>query len=248
VVHLDEATTLDTKGTARFRVLVSERHHALTIKYAPSLTLRGAARVVVTANNPDALGIRSVASIADLDAIAERILYLHIGPEAGEYLRSLGPEALREWVTAPDGTPGAIARHLAAEAPDTTPDGRWLVAGVRTVFHDSLVATIPEYAAALHAISVARADRAPRPRPVVTFPRGGAVGVDAVALRAGWPVWGDGSRAPTPVALAETLRALSIAEPSDGRFYVSARIVEVYARRINGTAPNSGASDPTPGE
>lgn len=228
IVWLDEGTALDARGTARFRTLVSERSHTLNEKYLPSITLSACLRVVITANNADALGIREIRSLADLDAIAERVLHVRGSQAATDYLRRTSTAG---WVTAPDGGPGLIAAHLAhlRAARPVAPGPRWVVAGVRSAFHDGLIWHVPEYAAVLGAILVGLAAR-PKPR----FARSGdTVEVAASVLHKEWASLCLEDRArPTHPQLVRTLSALSRTPGEAGVWRVDAAAVDAYARAI----------------
>src|SRR5690606_20552119 len=90
-------------------------------KYRPAATLLGAVRVIVSANNLDALHLDDVRTADDEEAIGERVLMISIprsSPRtslAGDYLESFGRRSRTlGWVSVPrTGEPGALTRHLA---------------------------------------------------------------------------------------------------------------------------------------
>ena len=115
VIFLDEGAAVDPWGSARFRSLVSEREHGIEDKGRPASTLRGCVRLVIAANNVDALRIREDLTRDDEAAIGVRILLIRIA--AGD--ASAGPGAFlranehANWVEDEQRRPGALVRHIA---------------------------------------------------------------------------------------------------------------------------------------
>lgn len=143
VLHLDEGA--GSGGGRRvaseaFRETVATRKHTIEYKKGAVVTLVSAVRGIVTANNNLALEAPDLASLADLHAIAERVLYVPWAPVAKAYLLGLAsrnPQPTEGWVTAPDGGPGKIAQHLAyvAQHRSVTPGVRWVVEGIPSSYH-----------------------------------------------------------------------------------------------------------------
>lgn len=241
IVHLDEGISLDAAGTARFRTLVAERRHVLNEKYLPALPFVGCPRVLITANNPDALAIRSIGSLADLDAIVERILHFRVDDAAGRAARAvLADGGTAGWVTRADGSPGDVPEHLAwlAATREVIPGARWVVAGHRTPWHDGLLWHVPLYAAVLGGV-VSGLTR--RPAPVFVRDADGHVPVAAATLHARWPelVLEDGRR-PTRHRVGEVLASLA-ADGGGGTWRVDGRIVEAYAATLGEVLPPAAA-------
>lgn len=216
IVFLDEGLTLDRDGTAAFRSLTGERTHEIDEKYQVPVTLLGCVRGIVAANNGRALGISEIDSLADLEAIADRVLHVRVSAAARAALRRWGP---------PPDAPARIAAHLAwlARERDVRPGSRWVVRGQRTAWHDGLLIAIPRYADALE---VVWAGLRARPTPAWTAGPDGSVGVSAAVVHAAWGRFGDPQRKPRLTALAQTLGALS----EDGR--VSARALGAWVRAV----------------
>lgn len=133
IVHLDERAPKLPNGSAGFRSLISESQRALTEKYRPAGTLVGCPRLVITANNGDALRLSEEdLTREDEDAIARRVLHIMVNESAAKFLASRGGRAYTaDWVTSPDGGPGRLVNHIAALAASrrVQPGGRFLVEG-----------------------------------------------------------------------------------------------------------------------
>lgn len=138
VVFADESLPTDgAQFSAVLRSLVGERSRPLLRKYQPAATLIGAVRLIIGANNADALRLREQLSRDDIDAIAERILHLDADPAAAGYLASCDTA---EWVARKGGGAGKIAEHLLhlRETREVERGSRFLVAGELTDFHADL--------------------------------------------------------------------------------------------------------------
>jgi hypothetical protein len=112
IVWLDERAPEDHhgRGTAAFRALIANRSHQYTEKYQASGTIQGCPRLVITANNDDALRFgREDLTRDDLEAIAIRILHLDVSAAAADYLATI---STRGWVD-DNGRPGIVCQHLA---------------------------------------------------------------------------------------------------------------------------------------
>jgi hypothetical protein len=226
IVLADEGYPLDVRGLAGFRSLVSERTHRLTEKYVPDLSLFGCVRVVIAANNPDALEIRDVKSVADLAALAERVMYLRVPDDSARGILEGydGPDLL-----------GEVAGHvewLRATRP-ISPDGRWLVVSRRSAWHDSLLYRVPLHAAILGTILVGLARRGgARSVDDFAYDDAGNVRVRVSALSSRWvrdcP---DEYRRPSLVALSSGLGAIG-APAGPGAWIVSGALLYAYGRSV----------------
>ena len=76
--------------SAIFRTVVTSSQRTIKRKHLPDATLEACFRLIVTANDDDALNLREQLTSESIDAIAERILYITSGTEASEYLRQIG--------------------------------------------------------------------------------------------------------------------------------------------------------------
>lgn len=143
IVFADESLSADgrTFSSVAFRKLIGSVERALSRKFLPPATLRGAVRLIIAANNEKALAIRESLTRDDIEAIAGRILHIHCDPKAGDYLRSLGgwERGTADWVRDGD-NPGKIAKHIAWLAANrgVKHGSRFLVEGKRTEFHTDL--------------------------------------------------------------------------------------------------------------
>ncbi len=91
--------------TTTLRSMLSTLSRTLKRKYRATSEVRGAVRLILAANNEFLLDNREVSSSQDLDAIAQRFLYVPVPQEATDYLNTL-PRAKKEyWATE------GIARH-----------------------------------------------------------------------------------------------------------------------------------------
>jgi hypothetical protein len=133
IVFLDEGAGKVEAGSAAFRTIISESQHRIEEKHRPTATLRGCVRLVIAANNSDALRIREDLNERDEAAIGQRILHVDVGSDAGEFLRVMGGRhgRLGDWLETPEGLPGRVPRHIAhlAATRRVTPGGRFLVEG-----------------------------------------------------------------------------------------------------------------------
>lgn len=159
VVLLDEGCRPPADGSASFRSLVGETRRPLTEKYRPAATLVGAVRLIIAANNMDALKLRESLTPEDEAAIGQRILFVRGGAEAAAYLRGLGGRLhTAAWVD-DCGRPGALPRHVAWLAANRTvvrgerflvegAAGAWLRnAGLRGGLVQEVLATVARVAA-----------------------------------------------------------------------------------------------------
>lgn len=125
--------------SAVFRTLVGNSVFNLRRMYAPPATLRGCLRLLVTANNNNALKIHEDLTPEDYQAIVDRIGYIQVGPQAKKYLESIGGrETTEKWV-AGDG----IAEHTLWLAKNrvVVRDARFLVKGWESTMHKHLQVT-----------------------------------------------------------------------------------------------------------
>jgi hypothetical protein len=104
--------------------------------YSPAATIKGCLRLLVTANNDNALKIEEDLTPDDYEAIVQRIGYIHSPSAAKLYLQSLGGRATTEaWVEG-DG----IAQHVLWLQKNRTvqPGKRFLVDGWESDLHKNL--------------------------------------------------------------------------------------------------------------
>jgi hypothetical protein len=141
IIWLDEGGK--AVNTARFRSLIGNSLHKIERKGMDPETLEGCLRLVVTANNDDALPMDDVRTIQDVQAVVERVRYIAVPSGEGgaaEYLeRGGGKEGMTKfWVTDEDGGPGALCRHIAwlgQQPPALAPGTRFKLHGEPTPWH-----------------------------------------------------------------------------------------------------------------
>jgi len=115
VVWIDETVEASRHVSGAFRSLITEGHRKIEQKYMPSARLEGCVRMVVTANNSEAIKLTGRHTKDDVDAIKQRIFHLTASEDAADYLRRIGGREYTEahaWVSHEDGAPGAICEHL----------------------------------------------------------------------------------------------------------------------------------------
>lgn len=116
IVWINEGIESSPHISAAFRDLITEGHRKIEQKYQPSSRIEGCVRVVICANNSEAIKLSGRHTRDDVDAIKQRIFHLPTDDVAANYLRALGGRAFTEgdgWVTRPDGSPGKICEHIA---------------------------------------------------------------------------------------------------------------------------------------
>jgi len=95
----------DEQVTTTIRSMVSVSQRTLKRKYQPTSELHGAIRLILAANNEFLLDTRDVSSTNDLEAIAQRFLYLNVPAEATNFMESLPYATKQRWLK------GGIAQH-----------------------------------------------------------------------------------------------------------------------------------------
>lgn len=124
-------------STAELRSFIQARTRTLTRKFRTPITLQGAIRLIITANNRNLFHTGEALTNNDIEAIRGRILYLDVGQASKDYLNSLNVVE-KEGFVLNDG----IAKHalwLRDHHEIREKDDRYLVAGVNSIFHDSLM-------------------------------------------------------------------------------------------------------------
>jgi hypothetical protein len=127
----DERIPKDMRGhvrTEELRSFISARSRTLRVKYSATGEVRAALRLIIAANNQTLLQAGANLTQHDIEAIAERLLYVEVSPAGSEYLTSL-PFERRERLVYGD----EIAAHALwlSETRAVERNGRFLVAGGR---------------------------------------------------------------------------------------------------------------------
>lgn len=227
VVFLDEQMTAsqDVRNpSAAFRSLVAETEHRLEPKGQPVMTLRGAMRVIIAANNADALPLIGAHTQADIEAVASRIRWFGIDPEAVDYLRDLGGrQYTARWLGGP-GRPGSFAEHVAwlRANRQVTRGRRFLVDGRMREYHE-LLAMTDERARVLAAACSALLKGTNAAKKAGVYVRDDGVAINASGLRSQWSLITGDKGAPGAALIPRALKALAgVHEAREGnkRVYV----------------------------
>ncbi len=101
--HADEAEIpKDVRGIERtgdLREFVQSTQRLVNEKFRRQVTLEGAARLQISANNENVFSLHADLTDNDLDAIAERFTHIRCNPMAAEYLESKGGrEGIESWI------------------------------------------------------------------------------------------------------------------------------------------------------
>ena len=75
--------------SGKLRELIGSKNHTLRRKYRPEASLYGSIRLIMLANTPHLLDLKGDHTKEDLDAIAERFLFVNCDKAASAYLESL---------------------------------------------------------------------------------------------------------------------------------------------------------------
>lgn len=138
LVFADEALPQRKGITADLRRLIGSTTRTLRRLYTPSAPLDGAIRVIIAGNNDRLLDTGEDLSANDLEAVAERFLYLPPGPTeaAAEYLREIGgPPVINAWIRKDKIAEHALWLQATRKVNET---GRFLVQGEAQEFHSAL--------------------------------------------------------------------------------------------------------------
>lgn len=202
-------------ASERFRNYVSGTRHAIEAKGKDVAELHGALRVVVAANGPDGLPFREALGQEGIEAIASRVIYCRV------------PGSGAEWRAAFRFESELSARRILAEGPahllwlrdnvgrpllDAPREGRFLVTGHRTAWHDRWALRQGLKPACLEVVATLIRRRAKTPTLLVRRDR--QLGQEVVRVAAGevfdaWADYKDVGR-PTRQKVADTLRQLSL--------------------------------------
>lgn len=194
--------------SANFRTLIGESTRQLRRKNIPSATLRGCPRLVILANNADALKLTENLGRDDLLAIAERILHIKHDTTPRDYIQFMGGRDFTAgWVLDEYGRPGAIARHAKylANTRQVKTGGRFLVEGEIADWHRDLMGNSGIQGATLAAL----AHFIDRAKPVEGIKiEGRYIFVNVPALRGLWGLL-MGDQPPREGTLAGALKTLA---------------------------------------
>ena len=211
IVHVDEFFQVFDGGegfSGAFRSLIGESVRQLRRKNMPSATLKGCPRLVIGANNGDALKLTENLTKNDLDAIASRVLHIKHDKSASQFLGFLGGrEHTANWVFNKDGTPGVFAQHVAylEQTREVEAGARFIVEGELSDWHRDLVGSSGLIGATLAAL--AHHLHRKQESPGIQIDQG-VVWVNVPTLRGIWSVL-TGNPAPNEGPLAKALKTLA---------------------------------------
>lgn len=232
------------RGSSIFREVVGTGSFRINRKHRPKVDLVGFPRVMITANNADALQIHEALGEADIEAIKRRIGFVDTDVAAREYLERLAAEKgvavqdmTQAWVAG-----GGIAQHVLwlHENRDVEIGDRFLVEGWESDLTRNLAISFG--AAPLMGKFLARTIRDKRNIRGVRYGEG-SIYVNLDYVRQSWgTIMGESSRVPDDTALMKALKVLSEGErtrlrPDEGserRYYWAidsskvAKIAEEY--------------------
>jgi len=122
--------------TTTLRSMLSTMSRTLKRKYRPTSEVRGAIRLILAANNEFLLDSKDVSSSQDLEAIAQRFLYVPVPQDAVGYLNGLSRQKKERWMRE------GIARHalwLSKNHEVKEPGKRFWVEGDVSLMHRLLM-------------------------------------------------------------------------------------------------------------
>lgn len=157
VAFLDEGVSMGTGMSALFRSFVAESEHKVEDKYVKTQTLKACLRLIVAANNANALRLEGVHSAEDADAITSRIFHVPVTLDPGKYLASIGGRRTTESWTRPGGAGPAHFKWLQEQkAKAVIPGTRFLIEPRKTRFHEDLLVNSPLQHRVIMAIAIAK--------------------------------------------------------------------------------------------
>lgn len=221
VLFLDEKSrAAKSKVSAIYRKISANREHTVRALYQPAVTVRGCYRIIIGANNENALPLHDAESRDDLKAVVKRVRFIRVPAAAEGYMEAIGGEkATFDWVRYPDGRPGKFAEHLVWLEQNRTvvPGSRFLVEGVPTTWHEDILSTTNERADVLSVVARAISSAGLGPNSCADKAAdiiGGLHGVwvDPVAVRKRWFALTNDPNVPGARNLATALRAVRTRE------------------------------------
>ena len=116
IIFADEAMPKYWKGnptTTKIRSIISQQSRTLSRKHKAPADLVGAVRLILTANNEHLLSSDGASTHLDLQAIAQRFLYIEVSKNAREFIEALPKAYCEDVILWGDGL-AKHALHLAA--------------------------------------------------------------------------------------------------------------------------------------
>lgn len=196
-------------ASAAFRKILGSSRFQVTRKGLGNAILKGCPRIIVTANNNDALSLREALTPKDLKAIARRIGYLEVSNECRDYLTALGGrQYTKKWVAG-----GGIVRHILWLMETRTVEfgDRYLVEGWESEFATNLVTM----SGSAGNITVAIANMLGTPGKMGEFnlchAQNGGIFINAPEFQRHWRDLSPGSKfVPEEYEITDALRSISL--------------------------------------
>lgn len=223
LIFADESLPPSRTISEDLRELIGSTVRPLTRKYMAPSGLTGAIRLIMAGNNPDLLRPQGDMSEFDLEAVAERFLFVEVPLAAREYLLELGgPKVVNDWIYK-----DKIAEHALwlAETRSIKEAGRFLVTGQRKRFHERLAVNSGVGSGVCEVLAKVISSKKPIPPAVkdMLLVGTGEVFVNVNAIEILWPEQVKSADVPGMQRLAKALKAISH---------------EVVKVRVNGTQRN----------
>jgi hypothetical protein len=223
----------DSKATSVFRQLVANQAHEVNPKGKATVTVNAACRVIITSNDPGVISIKGKHSQSDLEAIMTRLLGITVPQAATDHLERLGGrQHTATWIAEPDGSAGALVRHLVWLAENRKPkaqDGRFVVApGLSTEIRDGALITHGHAMCTWLAVAGMLQGKT---RSAARFHDAEHVGVHPTNLYQQWSASGlDRSERPNRGYVSQLLTQASTGQDDDGFQLIPTRLVVKTAR------------------
>lgn len=195
-----------------FRNIVAGQGVGINAKYQAVMPLVGALRVLICANHTNGLPFKESLGKDGIEAITQRVMYIHVDDAPKRYLEALGGRnALTEWAPA-DCSPGKIAEHLMwlKKTRTVAPGRRFMVEGRHTPWHSKYAARqgIKPYVLQVIWNMCEDARKTGKPLRVEWDALEDKVWISAADLKARWEDYTK-VRRPRPAAIVDALEQLS---------------------------------------
>lgn len=214
VVAADEGVSVTSNTLSTdvvFRNIVANSSHSVNQKNKPVVRVQGCARLIIAANNDNAIRFDSNLTQEDLQAIAARTLYIPVQSGASNLLEQMGGRSATEnWVR--DGKrPGKIAQHITWLTINrhVYPGKRFLVEGALEDWHRKFVLTTGVNSQVLFVIANCLRTN---PNAKKIYVEGEHVFVSVSIVVDMWGQYLRDARTPAPKHIANALQNLSIAK------------------------------------
>jgi hypothetical protein len=225
IIGIEEGLSPEIE-TSRFKDIITLPSHTLGVKGQKDIRLISHPRLVIGANNAQAIHLDRVTSAEDLDAMEKRILYIEIKNGGQEFLKRHGNWGLTtDWVSRDDGKkPGKIAEHIAwMSATAERPSDALLLEGRKGgPLRWHLIMMVNSTATIVHAVMQAIKSKI---RDCVVATEDGDVAVKVDILIREWRHVGSDTKCPGPHFISQALGAISKGPPEKGRFILDSALI-----------------------